>query len=83
MFNDSSPRFEDKFDFPLISAGSVLNLVVMDKTSAVAAIGMAKKLLTGSSSDRKLGSLRLQVGGGVVFSGAVMQGLQHVWCMLG
>jgi hypothetical protein len=46
-----------------VGAGSVLNIVVMDKTSAGEMMGLGKLVsLTGVKTDRKLGTLRLQVG---------------------
>jgi hypothetical protein len=35
IYNDQSPRWNDKFDFVMVSAGSMLLVNIWDKTSAL------------------------------------------------
>ncbi|KAI8467075.1 MAG: C2 domain-containing protein [Monoraphidium minutum] len=60
IYNDQSPRWADKFDFVMISAGSMLTVNVWDKTSAVE-MAASIKLSKSRFQDRLIGRVVIPV----------------------
>ncbi|GBF88447.1 hypothetical protein Rsub_01160 [Raphidocelis subcapitata] len=60
IYNDTSPRWNDKFDFVMVSAGSMLTLNVWDKTSALE-MATSFKLSKARFQDRLVGRVTIPV----------------------
>lgn len=60
MYNDKSPRWGDKFDFVMVSAGSVLNINVWDKTSPWEMVA-SLKLSKSRFQDKPMGRVTIPV----------------------
>lgn len=59
-WNDDSPRWNSKLDFTCISAGSVLNVTVYDKTSLIDMV-LSTSLSTARFKDKVLGRVQIPI----------------------